>query len=357
VEAAKKQMAALNTNTRYLYHALSEYCEALMAKVPKPLSKVFLVNSGSAATDLAYRLASCHTKQDSFFVLEQGYHGNTARAIELSAYKFDGRGGRGAQRNIIKLPLPDSFRANDSSQNSFEIANDLILNHDHPIAGFIAESIVGCGGQVVLPPGYLHAIYTQIRSSGGVCIADEVQTGFGRTGSHFWAFQQHNVVPDIIILGKPMANGHPIGAVICTDEIAQSFENGMEFFSSFGGNPVSCVIAKAVLDVIKEEQLQTHAATTGTYLIKQFERLQELHPQIGDIRGSGLFLGVEFIKDQHKTPNPELANYIQEKLKEAYILSSLDGPFHNVLKIKPPMCFNKDNADQLILAMDQILKH
>ena len=196
-----------------------------------------------------------------------------------------------------------------------------------------------------------------IRNQGGVCISDEVQTGFGRIGTHFWGFEAQDVIPDIVVLGKPMGNGHPIGAVVTTNEIAQAFDNGMEFFSSFGGNPVSCEIGMAVLNVIEEEQLQQNALETGNYFLSLLRDLQKEFPVIGDVRGSGLFLGVEFVKDMETLePNTELAQYLKNKLREDFILVSTDGPYDNVIKMKPPLCFNKRNAEQVVSELANILK-
>ncbi len=196
-----------------------------------------------------------------------------------------------------------------------------------------------------------------IRKQGGVCISDEVQTGFGRIGTHFWGFEAQGVVPDIVVLGKPMGNGHPIGAVVTTDKIAEAFDNGMEFFSSFGGNPVSCEIGMAVLDVIEEENLQQNALETGNYFIHQLKEFQKEFPVIGDVRGSGLFLGVEFVKDPETLePNTEFAQFVKNKLRENFILVSTDGPYDNVIKMKPPMCFNNGNAEKVINLLNQILR-
>ena len=198
-------------------------------------------------------------------------------------------------------------------------------------------------------------MYEAIRSQSGVCISDEVQTGFGRLGDAFWGFQQQNVVPDIVILGKPMGNGHPIGAVVTTDEIASSFEKGVEFFSSFGGNPVSCAIGMAVLDVIQEEGLQENAHEVGKHYQKCFQELQKQYPQIGDVRGSGLFLGIDIVKPGTKDPDTELAHHLKNTLRERFILVSTDGPADNVIKSKPPLCFTKENVNEVVENISEIL--
>lgn len=360
VQAGQQTMARLNTNTRYLYPELNSYAKKLLNKFPPQLNKIFLVNSGSAASDLAIRLAMTHTQKDKVIVVEHGYHGNTRIGIDISHYKYAHQGGTGKSAQIIESPLPDTFngkyKVNDGTAGKeyAALTKEKITAEDGKIAAFIAEPIVGCGGQVPLAKGYLQEIYPAIRAQGGVCISDEVQVGFGRLGSHFWGYEQQEVIPDIVILGKPMANGHPIGAVVTTSAIAKSFENGMEFFSSFGGNPVSCAIAEAVLDVIEEEGLQQAALETGNYLMLQFKHLQERFPAIGDIRGSGLFLGIELVKADG-SPNTFLAKHLKNELRQRHILVSTDGPFDNVIKIKPPLYFNIINANQLIKEVDSIL--
>ena len=209
----------------------------------------------------------------------------------------------------------------------------------------------------MLPPGYLKEVYKKVRKQRGVCIADEVQVGFGRVGSAFWGFELQNVTPDIVILGKPMGNGHPLAAVVTTELIARSFEDGMEFFSSFGGNPVSCAIGEAVLDVIEDENLQENALNIGRKLISGLNDLKSQYPIIGDIRGSGLFLGIEFVLDpQTREPAPDETKRIVEDMKERKILLSIDGPFHNVIKFKPPMVFAPENATQVLKNLEEVLK-
>lgn len=360
VAAGQAQMAQLNTNTRYLYDQLEAYASKLLDKFPVPLSKVYFVNSGSAASDLAVRLAQNFTGHKSMMVMEHGYHGNTRMGIDISHYKYTSRGGKGQSTHIIEAPIPDTYRGKFSGENAARDYADLALERlkaaAEPVAGFIAEPIVGCGGQVPLAPGYLQAIYPAIRAQGGLCISDEVQTGFGRMGSHFWGYEMQQVVPDIVILGKPMGNGHPMGAVITTDAIAAAFDNGMEFFSSFGGNPVSCAIGSAVLDVIEEESLQANSLTIGNYFMDSMKALQSEFSCIGDVRGSGLFIGIEFIKDKNLTPDTALAGHIKNELRNRHILVSTDGPYDSVIKSKPPLCFTRANVDQVVGEMKDILQ-
>jgi ethanolamine-phosphate phospho-lyase len=359
VAAAQRQIAQLNTNTRYLYDALSVYAERLLSKFPPHLNKVFFVNSGSAASDLAIRLAQNFTAKHKTIVLKHGYHGNTRLGIEISQYKYGGKGGRGPSDQIIEADLPNAYRSkfdgsNVGQQYAQELSNQIESMQD--IAAFIAEPIVGCGGQVPLAEGYLKELYPILAQKGIVRISDEVQTGFGRMGSHFWGFEMHGAKPDIVILGKPIANGHPMGAVVTTSEIADAFDNGMEFFSSFGGNPVSCEIANAVLNVMDEEDLQQNALEVGNYKRQLLNELKKDFPELGDIRGSGLFLGIELIKDGHLSPHQELAQYLKNEMRMRHILVSTDGPFDSVIKSKPPMCFDRLNAEEFVENLHFLLK-
>jgi ethanolamine-phosphate phospho-lyase len=362
VEAGQRQMAKLNTNTRYLYDILPAYAEKLLAKFPPALNRVFFVNSGSAASDLAIRMAKWHTQKEGLMVLEHGYHGNTQISIDISDYKFSNPKGQGQKPYILKTNLPDTFRGlftpNDGTAGKAyaKAAIQQMQAFSQPIAAFIAEPIVGCGGQVPLAIGYLKALYPAVRQQGGVCISDEVQTGFGRVGDCFWGFEQYGVVPDMVVLGKPMGNGHPMGAVVCTQEIADSFEKGVEFFSSFGGNPVSCAIGLAVLDVMEEEGLQENANLVGIYFKSLLMELKEKYACIGDVRGSGLFLGVDLVKPGTTIEDPLLAKTIKNHLRDRMILISTDGPKDSVLKSKPPLVFTKENALQVVEELDKVLR-
>ncbi len=339
VAAGQQQMALLNTNTRYLSDLINQYAERLTATLPDTLRVCYFVNSGSEANELALRLARSHTRARDLIVLEHAYHGNTTTLIDISPYKHDGPGGSGPPEWVHKAPLPSSV---NDAQAVVEIAGKL----DSRLCGFIAESMPSVAGQIVLPDGYLRSVYDAVRDAGGVCIADEVQTGYGRIGTHFWGYEKYGVVPDIVVLGKPIGNGHPIGAVITTPSIAKSFNNGMEFFSTFGGNNVSCAIGLTVLEVVQDENLQSHALEVGEHLLKGLRELQQRHEIIADVRGSGLFLGVELIKDGN--PATLEANRIVNRMREEGILLGTDGPSHNVLKIRPPMPFSNNDADQLL---------
>jgi len=361
VEAGQRQMAKLNTNTRYLYDLLPEYADKLLSKFPPSLNKVYFVNSGSEASDLAIRIAKTHTNYENMLVMEHGYHGHTQTAIDISDYKFSHPKGQGRKDHILTATIPDTYRGkytkNDGSAGKMyaKEAIEKIESSVDRVAAFISEPIIGCGGQVPLARGYLKELYPAIRKQGGICISDEVQTGFGRLGDYFWGFEEQEVVPDMVIIGKPMANGHPMGAVITTGEIAKSFAKGVEFFSSFGGNPVSCAIGLAVLEVIEEEKLQQNAKTTGDYYKSLLVDLKKKYKCIGDVRGSGLFLGVEIIGDDDMTPNTELAHFINNELRNNNILVGTDGPADNVIKTKPPLIFTQENAKEVVANIDNIL--
>lgn len=352
IKAGQDAMAKLNTNTRYLYPELNSYASKLLQKFPATLNRVFLVNSGSAATDLALRLARTFTERKKIMVLKEGYHGNTQAAIEISHYKYSKPGSIGRQDHIVETALPNAFALapelrDNAGRYYSELAQEVINSHQGTLGAFIAEPIVGCGGQVPLPPGYLPEIYESIRNQGGICISDEVQVGFGRLGSSFWGFEMHDVIPDIVILGKPMGNGHPLGAVVTTEAIANEFAKGPEFFTSFGGNPVSCAIGEAVLHVIEKESLRQHAKEVGDYFKKELEALKATHSAIGDIRGEGLFLGIELV-DKNNLPDGRLAKHVKNLLRNNGILSSTDGPHDQVIKIKPPLCFSLENVDEFV---------
>jgi len=366
VVAGQRQMAVLNTNTRYLHENLVKFVEELLSTMPPQLNVAFLVNSGSEANELALRLAKNYTGQKDMIVSEVGYHGNTNACVEISSYKFDGRGGSGAAPHIHVVPIPDVYRGlyrsddpdtgSKYAQHVQESINNM-TKHGRKPAALIFESVISCGGQVELPKNFLKKAYNYVHHAGGVCIADEVQTGCGRSGNHFWAFQEHDVVPDIVTIGKPIGNGHPLGVVVTTQAIADAFKNGMEYFNTFGGNPVSCAIGLEVLKVIKEESLQQNSKIVGDYLKAGLKSLMKDFEIIGDVRGPGLFIGFELVKDRlTKDPATGQASYFANRMRDKGILMSTDGPFNNVLKIKPPVVFSKSNSDFLLESIQLVLK-
>lgn len=375
VLAGAKELAHVQTNGRFLNPIQQRYLSKLLATFPPELNTVYLVNSGSEANDLALRIARAHTtasRPKDVIVLDSAYHGHTQTLVDISPYKWyqavDGKNYQAPTTHVA--PCPDGFRGLHRLGQTEECGRlyaqevDRILS-DGGVGTFIAESIVGCGGQVVPPPGYLRRVYAAVRKAGGVCIADEVQTGFARTGTDFWMFQRHGVVPDIVTVGKPMGNGYPVAAVICRREVAESFaRSGIEYFNTYGGNSVACAIAEAVLDTIQEENLQENALRTGEYLTSRLKDLQAKYPAwIGDVRGVGLFQGIEFIRDRKKLqgqqdnlqPYPELTKFLVDFLRYQRVIVSRDGPDENVIKVKPPLVFGPEHVDQLVDALDLAL--
>mgnify|MGYP000143732849 CR=1 FL=1 len=363
VQAAQRQMGVLNTNTRYLHDNIVQYAEELLATFPSELSVCYFVNSGSEANELAMRMAKIYSGQRDMVAMEAGYHGNTGACVEVSSYKFDGKGGQGAPPTTHVAKMPDTYRGEfkgqDAGQQYAKLIKEIISDlqrQDKGIAGFICESILSCGGQIVLPPGFLAEAYAAVRAAGGLCIADEVQVGFGRVGEHFWGFELQGVIPDIVTMGKPIGNGHPLAAVVTTPAVAEAFTNGMEYFNTFGGNPVSCAIGRTVLRIVQEEGLQAHAQSVGQHLLSGLQSLQKQFPIIGDVRGHGLFLGFELVKDEQLTPAASQASYLANRMRQGAVLMSTDGPLHNVLKIKPPMCFTQANADFFLERLEKVFK-
>lgn len=361
VKAGQEQMALLNTNSRYLHENINALAKELIETLPPELNVLHFVNSGSEANELAIRMVKANTGERDIIASEIGYHGNANMCIDISSYKFDGKGGEGAPEHTHIFPLPDTFRGKYRGDNTVEYyAKEVekqittIQEKGRNVGAFIIEPIISCGGQVELPEGFLARAYKAVRAAGGLCISDEVQTGCGRMGKTFWGFQLHNVVPDIVTIGKPLGNGHPIAAVACTQEVANKFANGMEYFNTFGGNPVSCAIATEVIRTVKQEQLQKNALTVGTFLKDELKKLAKEFPIIGDVRGQGLFLGIE-LTDTHLNPLAKQTDYLANRMKDHGILMSIDGPDHNVLKIKPPIVFTHDNAEELLFYLRKIL--
>ncbi|MBI1379065.1 MAG: aminotransferase class III-fold pyridoxal phosphate-dependent enzyme [Frankiales bacterium] len=363
VAAGARQMAVLNTNTRYLHEEVLRYAERLAATLPDPLSVCFFVNSGSEANELALRLARAHTGAWDVVCVEHGYHGNTQTLVDVSPYKHAGPGGRGAPTWVHVAAMPDPYRgahrgygADVGAAYALDVQRCTQEAPDGRVAAMIVESMIGCGGQVVLPDGYLAAAADHVRAAGGLLIADEVQVGFGRVGPRFWGFATQDVVPDVVTVGKPAGDGHPLAAVVTTPEVAASFANGMEYFNTFGGNPVSAAIGNAVLDVIEQERLPERAAATGARILDGARELAGRHELIGDVRGLGLYLGIELVRDRETLePAGEEAAHVIERMRHLGVLVSTDGPFHNVLKVKPPIVWGEAEADRLLSTLDRVL--
>jgi len=372
--AAHEQMSMLSTNNRYLHDHILHLADRLVTSFTKlnpQLTSCLFVNSGSEANDLALRMARAHTGSYDVMVLQHAYHGHVISMMEISPYKFNLPGGGGKKDHVHIVECPDFFRGkyrdidfseDDLSNKYLEEVKMVVAQakkSGRSIAAFFVESVQSCGGQIFYPRYWMRNAFEFCKKEGIVTIADEVQTGFGRCGSHFWSFQSQDVQPDIVIMGKPMGNGHPVSCVITTDEISQSFADlGVEYFNTFGGNPVSCAIALSVMDVIIKQKLQENAATTGKYLLEKLKKLQKKFPSvIGDVRGYGLMVGIDIVSDiMTRAPGTQEAKKIKAAMLAQNILLSTDGPFENVLKMKPPLVFNISNADSVVENLDIVLQ-
>ncbi|XP_057432367.1 alanine--glyoxylate aminotransferase 2 homolog 2, mitochondrial-like [Lotus japonicus] len=354
VDAIVNQTKLLqHTTVLYLNHTVIDFAEALAAKFPGELKAVFFTNSGTEANELAMMIARLYTGFHDIISIRNGYHGNATSTMGATAqfyHKFNV-----VQTGTHHALNPDPYRGVFGSDGA-KYANDVQDIIDYGtfghVAGFIAEAIQGVGGVMELAPGYLPAVYSIIKKAGGLFIADEVQSGFGRTGSHFWGFEAHGVIPDIVTLAKGIGNGAPIGAVVTTPEIAKVLTYGY-YFSTFGGNLVSSAAGLAVLNVIEKDKLQQNALNVGSYLKERLNSLMEKHEIIGDVRGRGLMLGVELVKDrQLKTPAKDETLQILEQMKDMGVLVGKGGFRGNVLRVAPPLCFTKEDADFLVDVMD-----
>jgi 4-aminobutyrate aminotransferase-like enzyme/Ser/Thr protein kinase RdoA (MazF antagonist) len=362
---AADQLRRINSNTRYLHPAQTAFADKLLSKLPDPFEVCFFVNSGSEANELALRLLRANTGAKGMITPDHGYHGNTTGAIDLSAYKFNAKGSVGPTDWVELIEVADDFRGSfrrddpDRAQkfaNLVDSAIDRLAAKNIAVAGFIAETFPSVGGQIIPPKGYLKEVYAKIRAAGGLCVADEVQTGLGRLGDYYFGFEQQEVVPDIVVLGKPLGNGHPIGAVITTRAIADTFAKGPEFFSTFGGSTLSCRTAKEVLDIVDDENLQANAKQQGDRLLAGLRGLQDQHDCIGDVRGIGLFIGVDLVTNRtSKTEATALATHVKNRMRAHRILLGTEGPKDNILKIRPPLTIQPDDVDMIITTLDSIL--
>jgi 4-aminobutyrate aminotransferase-like enzyme/Ser/Thr protein kinase RdoA (MazF antagonist) len=366
VQALARQAATLNTNTRYLYKSVIEYADRLTATMPGDLSVCMFVCSGSEANDLAWRLAKAHTGNSGGIVMEDAYHGTTDAVYELSPADYGIDKGRTLAEHIATVPAPDGYRGRfrrddpryaESYAACIDDAVASLATRGFAPAAFYLDLVLSSDGIMIPPPGYLSTAFKKVRAAGGLCVADEVQSGFGRTGDHLWGFEAHDVVPDIVTLGKPIGNGLSMAAVVTTPAIVASLMKETDFFSTTGGNPVSCAAGLAVLDVLEQEGLQERAARVGAKLRSQIEKLAEQHPLIGDVRGAGLFIGVELVRD-HATLEPAAKETaaVANRMRELGVLVGIDGPRGNVLKIRPPLVFDENHARQFADTLDQALR-
>ncbi|MFC5338447.1 aminotransferase [Leucobacter denitrificans] len=369
-DAVNRQIRLLNTNSRFLYRELAEYSERLLALLPEgsELDTVLLVNSGSEAVDLALRVAQAATGRRTVVALREAYHGWTMASDAVTTSAYDNPNALASRPDWIHIAdVPNRFRgtyrgdAADLSVGAKYAADlgsdlDTLAAKGRDVAGFICESVLGNAGGVMLPDGYLTDVYARVRAAGGLCIADEVQVGFGRMGSSFWGFEQSGVMPDIITIAKPMGNGFPIGGVITSKRIADALSDQGQFFSSAGGNPLSCMVGIAVLDAMEEEKLQENAQVVGAKLIAGFTALAEKYEIIGPIHGEGLYLGVELVRDRETMePAKEEAAAICERLKDLGVVVLTTSERSNVLKVKPPLCLTAESADFVVEQLELVL--
>ena len=356
VEAIARQASTLNTHTRYLSDVVTRYAERLLKTFPSSLSNVLFTNAGTESVDLAMRIARYHTGGTGFIVTNFAYHGNSTAVAEITP-AFGSGVPIGA--NVRTVPAPDRFLPGTEVGPAFArgVADAIadLERHGIRFAGLVLDSICSSDGLYVDPPGFLQPVLDVVRQAGGVYIADEVQPGFGRMGNGLWGFARHDIEPDIVVLGKPMGNGMPIAATISRPEILAAFALRSGYFNTFGGNTVCCAAASAVLDVIEDECLIDNAAVTGAKLKQGFVDLMRAHASIGDVRGAGLYVGVEFVDPETGEPDTREALRIVNGLRRARILISTSGPAGNVLKIRPPLPFGRDHVDMLIDATAALL--
>ncbi|KAI9116039.1 hypothetical protein K1719_012969 [Acacia pycnantha] len=357
VEAIVNQTRRLQHSTvLYLNHAVADFAEALASKLPGDLKVVFFTNSGTEANELAILMARLYTGCHDIISLRNSYHGNAAGTMAATAqsiWKFNV-----VQSGVHHAVNPDPYRGvfgSEGEKYARDVQDIIDFGTSGNVGAFISEAIQGVGGVIELAPGYLPAVYNSIKKAGGLCIADEVQVGFARTGSHFWGFEAHGVVPDIVTMAKGIGNGIPLGAVVTTPEIAEVLAR-RNYFNTFGGNPVCTAAGLAVLRVIEKEKLQQNASLVGSYLKHRLSALKNKYELIGDVRGRGLILGVELVTDSElKTPAKAETLQVLDQMKDIGVLVGKGGYFGNVFRITPPLCFTRQDADFLVDAMDLAL--
>ena len=360
VSALSEQAAMLSTHTRYLHENVVHYAERLAATLPGELSVCMFCCTGTEANDLALRLAQTVTGHEGVIVLEQAYHGNSKTVFELSPEDYP----EDEQPAYLEtVPPPDSYRGplgrggTDTetwSGQQIDRAVEELASRGFGLSMFIADNVFSSNGVLIPPPGYLQAAYERVRSAGGLVVADEVQSGLCRLGDHYWAFEDSGVVPDIVTMGKPLGGGHPVAAVVTTPAIAGAFAERYHYFNTFGGNPVSAAAGLAVLDVIEEEDILRNVRDTGRYLRQGLLELMSRHERIGDVRGKGLFFGIELVADREtREPAPAAANRVREFLREHGVLLGVTGPLGNVVKIRPPLVFRPKHADRLLQTLEE----
>ncbi len=361
VKAICEQAGTLNTHTRYLHENVLDYAERLTAKFSDELDTAMFCCTGSEANELALRIARAVTDGEGLIVTDFAYHGNTKAIHEISTEDCPVDK---LPPYVVTVPNPDCYRGMHTEADAgeryaahIETAVDTLLERGIKPAAFVIDTIISSGGVVAPAPGYLKKAADIIHAAGGLFIADEVQPGFGRTGKHFWGFEADAVTPDIVTMGKPMGNGHPIAAVVTSADMAKSFSHDDGYFDTFGGNPVSCAAALAVMDVIENEKLQQNALEVGTHIVAGLNALAETHEMIGDVRGNGLFIAVELVSDRStRAPDPVSTEIVVNDLRQRGILTGSIGPDNNILKLRPPMVIQKEEADLMLTELDAALR-
>ncbi len=362
VEALHRQSAILNVHTRYLHELVLEYVERLTALHDDSLSMAFITCSGTEANELALRMARFLTGGEGIICSNATYHGNSEAVDELATFFYEGKA---RTKRVKAVRYPDSYRPvsdaegealADAYADEVKQAIDEFEQEGIGFAGILFCPIFANEGLPRVPAGYMQKAIKHVRDAGGLFIADEVQAGFARTGSHMWGYQVSGVAPDIATMGKPMGNGHPLAGLVARADLANEFRKEIMYFNTFGGNPVQCAVGMAVLDVIEAEQLQENAAMVGQYVRDGLQRLSDKHDLIGDVRGHGLFIGAELVLDRNtKEGATEEANRVVNEMKDRGILLSKIGVYNNILKMRPPLPFSRENADQLLSTLDDVL--
>jgi len=355
VQAVTRQLGLLNVHNRYLHPGTLDYAERLLATFPAPLSNLTLTCTGSESNDLALRLAATFTGRRGVIVTEAAYHGNTALVTEVSPTLVQ----QGAVAPIVRLvPAPRSMRQSARVAEEFAAhVTAAIADLERAGAGcsaLLVDGIFSSDGIFAQPPGLLRGAVEAVHRAGGLYIADEVQCGFGRTGDALWGFQRHGVTPDVVTLGKPMGNGYPMGGVVARPELLEAFCARFGYFNTFGGSPVAAAAGNAVLDVLEGEGLMDNAARVGAQLRARLQELALRQPAVGDVRGAGLYVGVDLV-DPTGAPAPALARAVMNGLRERRVLIGAAGKFGHVLKIRPPLCFSAAHAERLVAALDEVL--
>ncbi len=358
IAAVHQQMQMLNTHTRYLHERILDYSEALLATLPAEIDRAMYMCTGSEANDLAIRVARAYSGGSGIIVSQEAYHGTSDLTSGASPALGSGQPLAPTTRLV---PPPDHYRVDTPDLGAWfarEIQKQIDDMHAHGIkfAGFLADSIFSSDGVLPNPRGFLQQAVDVVHKNGGIFIADEVQPGFARTGDTFWGFARHGVIPDIVTTGKPMGNGIPVSGLLAKSDVLAAFSQSIPYFNTFGGNPVAMAAAQAVLRVIKEEGLQEHSRVVGAMLLAELRKLMDKYACVGDVRGAGLFIGFELVQNRDsKTPDKALALDVIEQLRDNHVLTSVAGPYGNVLKLRPPLAFQESDIDWLVGALDKSL--